>query len=54
MAKAMTTLNECGILTYSQMARLGMAAPLFLWDYIASRGSKRLRRRRERLAAADA
>ncbi|HSW44113.1 MAG TPA: radical SAM protein [Phycisphaerae bacterium] len=50
LARLLSMLNECEILTYPQMARLSLATPLFLWDYIAGRGSKRLRRLRDRLA----
>ena len=53
VAKILSTLDRGGILTYSHMARLGLATPLFLWDYIASRGGKRIRRLRDRLAARD-
>jgi anaerobic magnesium-protoporphyrin IX monomethyl ester cyclase len=33
-------LNDCDILTYGQIARLGLASPLVLYDYIARRARK--------------
>ena len=54
VAKILSTLDRGGILTYSDMARLGLATPLFLWDYLASRGGKALRRLRNRFAPQDA
>jgi anaerobic magnesium-protoporphyrin IX monomethyl ester cyclase len=36
----LTRLNDCEILTYGQLARLSLASPLFLYDYLARRAGK--------------
>ena len=40
LAKTFSTLNNCEILTYRQIARLGLITPLFLLDYLAHRSRK--------------
>lgn len=40
LAKALSMLNDCDVVTYGQMAQLGLMAPLFLTDYVARRGRK--------------
>jgi anaerobic magnesium-protoporphyrin IX monomethyl ester cyclase len=48
LALFLTTLNDCRIVTYPQMARLGMMSPLFLLEYgerVARRAARRLRGR---------
>ena len=40
LAKTLSTLNRCKILTYRQMAQIGLTTPLFLFDYTAHWSSK--------------
>ncbi|NVL93524.1 MAG: radical SAM protein, partial [Desulfobacterales bacterium] len=40
LAKTFSALNNCEILTYRQIARLGLITPLFLLDYVAHRSRK--------------
>ncbi len=42
----LSTLHNCEIFTYEQMAQVGLMAPLFLGDYLAQRGRRALRRLR--------
>ncbi len=50
LAKTLSTLNNCKILTYRQIARLGLITPLFLFDYVTHWTSKTLGRSRGKFA----
>jgi hypothetical protein len=48
LARLISALNGCEIVTYRQMARLAVMSPLFVYDYaahVARRGMRRLRTR---------
>lgn len=49
VARLLDTLNHCRIVTYPQMARLGMMSPLFLFDYAGHVVRRAVRRIRGRL-----
>lgn len=40
LAKILSTMNNCNILTYRQMAKLGLMSPLFLFDYVVQRNAR--------------
>ena len=50
--KLLSTLNNCEIVTYPQMARLGLISPLILYDYAGHVAQKALRRFKRRKAVA--
>jgi radical SAM superfamily enzyme YgiQ (UPF0313 family) len=43
LAKILTTMHNCNILTYWQMAKLGLMTPLFFLDYVVQKSSKTFR-----------
>ena len=43
LAKILTTAHNCNILTYRQMMKLGLMAPLFLLDYVVQMNVKTFR-----------
>lgn len=43
LAKVLTTMHKCNILTYPQMAKLGLMTPLLLLDYVVQRNAKTFR-----------
>lgn len=51
LAKTLSTLNNCKILTYRQIARLGLITPLFLLDYVAHCSHKIFGRLRGKFAS---
>ena len=48
LARMLTALHDCEIVTYPQMAFFGLRSPLFLYDYAAHLGHKVLKRLRHR------
>lgn len=50
LAKTLSTLNSCRILTYRQMVQLGLITPLFLLDYVAHWSRKTFGRLRGKFA----
>jgi len=43
LAKILTTVHNCNILTYWQVAKLGLMAPLFFLDYVVQKSVKTFR-----------
>jgi len=43
LTKILTTVHNCNILTYWQMAKLGLMAPLFFLDYVIQKSAKTFR-----------
>jgi hypothetical protein len=44
LAKILSTMHNCDILTYGQMAKLGLMAPLFFLDCVVQKNIKVFRR----------
>ncbi len=44
LVKAIKSMNSSELISYRQMAGLGLKLPLFVWDYAAHRGHKAFRR----------
>jgi anaerobic magnesium-protoporphyrin IX monomethyl ester cyclase len=48
LAKTLTAVHNCNILTYWQMAKLGLISPLFFLDYVVHRSRKTFSRLRSK------
>ena len=53
LARSLSALDRCEILTYRQMVRLGFMTPLFLVNYLSHLSRKRVNRLRRRFSSQD-